>query len=83
MKESRLNPFMDPERIKKLKNLALRSIKGFGDRKLLDRVFSASVPEKESKLRFSGREVHQGETITLKIEVENLLFVILNFYPLD
>lgn len=67
---------MDPERIKKLQNLALKSISGFGDRKLLDTVFATSIPEKKSKLRFSGRKIYRGEKMIFKIKVENQLFVL-------
>lgn len=78
MKEFSNNPFLEKNRINKIKNLSLRSIEDFNNRKLLNTMLCGSIEEKEKLLKFSGREINRGEQMYLRIEVENELFVIKN-----
>lgn len=75
MKESSTNPFTEKTRSTKIKNISLRSIEDFNNRKMLNSLLCGSIEEKEKLFKFSGRELKKGEQIYLRIEVENELFV--------
>lgn len=75
MRESSVNPFIEKTRSTKVKNISLRSINDFNNRKMLNSLLCGSIEEKEKLFKFSGRNLRKGEQMYLRIEVENELFV--------
>lgn len=80
MREYSNNPFIEKSRTNKVKNITLRNIENFNDRKMLNCLLCGSIEEKEKLFKFSGREINKNEQIYLRIEVENELFVKKKFF---